>query len=102
MTKTDEFIKKLKRLDPHLTVDKYHNLYGRDHSKVDMIIWYRKDIDTVMPFAFITYLHVHPQLRQVTTLQIKIIQLCIVMLLIYVWNTFPTFLRRNIKDCGNY
>ena len=60
MNKTDEFIKRVEQLDPHLTVDKYHNLYGRDHSKVDMIIWYRKDIDTVMPFAFITYLNGTP------------------------------------------
>ena len=60
MTKTDEFIKKVERLDPHLTVDKYHNLYGRDHSKVDMIIWYRKDINTVMSFVLITYLHGMP------------------------------------------
>jgi len=60
MTKTDEFIKKIKWLDPHLTVDKYHNLYGRDHSKVDMIIWYRKDNDNLMSFAFITYLHDMP------------------------------------------
>jgi hypothetical protein len=60
MTKTDEFIKKVEQLNPHLTVDKYHNLYGRDHSKVDMIIWYRKDINTVMSFASITYLHGTP------------------------------------------
>lgn len=60
MNKIDEFIKKLKRLDPHLTVDKYHNLYGYDYSKVDMIIWYRKDNDNLVPLVTFTYLHGTP------------------------------------------
>lgn len=85
MTKTDEFIKKVERLDPHLTVDKYHNLYGRDHSKVDMIIWYRKDINTVMSFAFITYLHDMPVVetsrnsldKDYLALYSKVINLCV-------------------------
>lgn len=85
MNKIDEFIKKVERLDPHLTVDKYHNLYGRDHSKVDMIIWYRKDIETVMSFAFITYLHGTPVVetsrnsldKDYLALYSKVINLCV-------------------------
>lgn len=60
MNKIDEFITKVERLDPHLTVDKYHNLYGYDHSKVDMIIWYRKDNDNLVPLVTFTYLHGTP------------------------------------------
>ena len=85
MNKIDEFIKKVERLDPHLTVDKYHNLYGRDHSKVDMIIWYRKDINTVMSFVSITYLHGMPVVetsrnsldKDYLALYSKVINLCV-------------------------
>lgn len=60
MTKTDEFIKKVERLDPHLTVDKYHNLYDHDHNKVIMIVWYTTDNDVLTPFATFTYNHDTP------------------------------------------
>lgn len=60
MNKIDKFIKKVERLDPHLTVDKYHNLYCYDYSKVDMIIWYRKDNDNLVPLVTFTYLHGTP------------------------------------------
>lgn len=47
MTKTDEFIEKIKQLDPHLEVTKYRNVY--------MIIWYVNDNDLKMPFVTFTH-----------------------------------------------
>ena len=57
MTKTDEFITKVEQLDPHLEVNKYHNLYDHDRNKTVMIIWYTTDNDNLMPIAAFTSVH---------------------------------------------
>ncbi len=57
MTKTDEFIEKIKQLDSHLKVTKYHNLYDYAHNEVNMIIWYVNDNDLKMPFVTFTYIN---------------------------------------------
>ena len=77
MTKTDEFIKKIEQLDPHLEVTKYRNVY--------MIIWYVNDKGLKMPF--VTFTHTYNDIPVVETdctrfgkddlaLYSKIIKLC--------------------------
>lgn len=48
MTKTDEFIEQIKRLDPHLKVQK------PGYAEVDMVIWYIIDDDFRYPFVTFT------------------------------------------------
>ena len=47
MTKTDEFIEQIKRLDPHLKVQK------PGYAEVDMVIWYI--IDDGFRYPFVTF-----------------------------------------------
>ncbi len=48
MTKTDDFIKRIEQLDPHLKVQK------PGYAEVDMIIWYHVDDDFRYPFVTFT------------------------------------------------
>lgn len=57
MTKKDEFIEKIKQLDPHLKVQKYKDLYDYAHNKINMIVWYVAHTDRKMPFVTFTYIN---------------------------------------------